>query len=105
MRGQEFNQLLFAVRIFKTFCGKLFYINIESLFLLLFFHLFDTDVFKNRSNNWLVFLWSGNLAGSHGDDSLGDDVVNVNTDVLQHVVGDEGILGQFFEELNLLRTI
>jgi hypothetical protein len=36
---------------------------------------------------------------------LGDDVVNVNSDVFQHVVGDKSVLGELFEELNLLRLI
>lgn len=102
LRGQEFNQLLLVFGGLKSFCGKLFYLNVESFLLLLFFHFFHTDIFKNGGDDWLIHLWSCNLTGGHGDDSLGDDVVDVNTDVLQHVMGDESVLGEFFEEVNLL---
>jgi hypothetical protein len=103
--GQEFNQLLFVISIFKRFCGKLFLIKMECLFLFLFFHLFDTDIFKNRSNNRLVFLWRSNLALSQGHHLLGNDVVDVNSDVLEHDMSDESVLRESFEELNLLGLI
>lgn len=105
LRGQEFNQLLFVISIFKSFCGKLFQIKVESLLLFLFFHLFDTDIFKNRGNDWLVLLWRGNLALSQGHHLLGDDVVDVNSNVLEHDMSDESVLRKFCEELNLLRLI
>jgi len=90
--SQEFNQLLFVFSILKTFCGKLFLGKMEGLLLFLFLHLFHADVFKNGGNERLVLLRRGNLAGSQSDHSLGDDVVNVNSDVLEHHMGNESIL-------------
>jgi hypothetical protein len=72
----------------------------------LLLHLLKADVLKDGVDDWLSFLWSWNLhALSHRHDSLGNDVVAVYTDVLEHRVGDEGVSGEFFEEINLLSLI
>jgi hypothetical protein len=42
---------------------------------------------------------------SQGHHLLGDDVVNVNSNVLEHDMSDESVLRKFCEELNLLRLI
>jgi hypothetical protein len=42
---------------------------------------------------------------SQGHHLLGNDVVDVNSDVLEHDMSDESVLREPFEELNLLGLI
>ena len=77
--------------------------ELESLLMLLPLHLLDTDVLKDRVNNWFMLLWSQNLLGiGHSHHSLGNDVVAVDSDVLKEGVGDVGVSRKALEELNLL---
>ena len=75
----------------------------EWLLLFLFLHFLETDVLKNWINNRLALLWGSDFALGHGHHSLSNDVVDVNTDVLEHDVGDECVLGESFQGFNLFR--
>lgn len=101
-RSQEFNQLFIVFRIFKCFSGELFLSELKSLLLLLFFHLLKTDILKDWVDDWLGSLWRGNFALSHSHNSLNNDVVAVNTDVLEQRVGNERVSWEILEEINLL---
>jgi hypothetical protein len=100
--SQEFNQLLVILRNL-SFCGELFLGQFKTLLLFLFLHFLDRNILENRVNNRLGFLRSNNLSLSLAQDSLGNDVVAVNTDVLEKRMRDKGVSGELLEEVNLLR--
>ena len=99
---QELKKLLVLVSGLN-FWRELLESELKSLLMLLSLHLFDTDVFKDRINNWLMLLWSLNLLGiCHSHHSLGHDVVAVDSNVLKEGMGNVSVSRKALKELNLL---
>lgn len=99
---QKFNQLFIVFRNL-CFCGELLLSQFKTLLVFIISHFLKVDILKNRVNDWLGFHWSDHLGLSGSHHSLNNDVVAVNTDVLEERVRDECVSGELLQEVNLLR--
>jgi hypothetical protein len=64
----------------------------ESRLLLLFLKSLEANIFQDAVNQWLIFFHWGNFALGDGLDLLRDQLLTVDTDVLEKNVTDESIL-------------